>query len=205
MPILEQARRRLRSLVKLIEKRNRKPIYTDFEDELGATSPIDLAAFKTGDGFEKFKEKARAFLREHQDQLSIHKLRLNEPLTKADLQELERVLAESGVASPDQIERAKKESEGLGLFVRSLVGLDREAAKQALGIFVRGKSLAANQLEFVNLIVDHLTAHGAMAPALLYEAPFTDVNPHGPEGIFSGKEIDELIELLAEVRGRATA
>jgi len=32
-PMLEIVRRRLRALVKLIEKQQRKPIYTDFEDE----------------------------------------------------------------------------------------------------------------------------------------------------------------------------
>jgi len=34
-PMLERLRRRLRDLIKLIEKQKRKPIYTDFEDEMG--------------------------------------------------------------------------------------------------------------------------------------------------------------------------
>jgi type I restriction enzyme R subunit len=37
------------------------------------------------------------------------------------------MLAESGVANPDHLQKAKANSDGLGLFVRSLVGLDREA------------------------------------------------------------------------------
>ena len=36
VPMLESVRRRLRDLVKLIEKQQRKPVYTDFEDEMGA-------------------------------------------------------------------------------------------------------------------------------------------------------------------------
>jgi hypothetical protein len=39
----------------------------------------------------------------------------------------------------------------LGLFVRSLVVLDREAAKRALGKFISGGNLSANQIELVNL------------------------------------------------------
>ena len=69
---------------------------------------------------------------------------------------------------------------GEGLFVRSLLGLDREAAKRAMADFLSGKRLRANQIEFVNLIVDHLTAHGVMDPELLYESPFTDCSPLGP-------------------------
>ena len=73
---------------------------------------------------------------------------MNEPLTAADLAELERMLAESGIGNAEDVQKAKEVSEGLGLFFRSLVGLDREAAKNALGDFLAGKTLRANQIEF---------------------------------------------------------
>jgi hypothetical protein len=60
--------------------------------------------------------------------------------------------------------------------------MDRAAAKEALASFTNGKTLTANQIEFVNLIVDHLTEHGVVEAARLYESPFTDLTPHGPEG-----------------------
>ena len=115
------------------------------------------------------------------------------------------MLVESGVGGPEQIVRAKQESQGLGLFVRSLVGLDRGAAKEALAGFLSGKTLSANQIEFVNLIVDHLTEHGVMPAALLYESPFTDITPRGPDGLFASAEVDELIATLLRVRSTAVA
>lgn len=205
VPMLETVRRRLRALVKLIEKRQRKPIYTDFEDELGGETTVELPGFASPDTYERFRAKTRQFLREHEDDLVIHKLRLNEPLTATDLQELERMLAASGLATPEHLQKAKAESSGLGLFVRSLVGLDREAAKKALNGFAAGKPLSANQIEFVNLIIDHLTEHGVMDAGLLYESPFTDITAQGPDGLFPAAQIDQLVSLLGEVRQRAVA
>ncbi len=205
VPMLEAVRKRLRALAKLIEKQGRKPLYTDFEDELGEETRVEFPQFAAPDSFERFRAKTRQFLRAHEDHLTIQKLRMNQPLTKTDLLELERMLAANGVGSPEQLAKAKSESNGLGLFVRSLVGMDRGAAKQALAGFVDGKTWSANQIEFVNLIVDHLTEHGAMPPELLYESPFTDVSPQGPEGVFKSSQIDELLALLNRVRERAVA
>jgi type I restriction enzyme R subunit len=93
----------------------------------------------------------------------------------------------------------------LGLFVRMLVGMDREAAKQALGGFLEGKTLNASQIEFLNLIVNHLTEHGVMEAALLYESPFVDIAPQGPDGLFTSAQVDELVAVLARIRGTAMA
>lgn len=205
IPMLEGMRRRLRDLIKLIEKQKRKPIYTDFEDEMGGETTVELPGFGEGTNYAKFRDKARAFLRAHQDHVAIHKLRMNKPLTASDLAELQRMLAENGVCAAEDIQRATDESQGLGLFVRSLVGLDREAAKEALSGFLAGKTLTANQIEFVNLIVNHLTEYGVMEAAMLYESPFTDLTPRGPDGLFNPVELDELIRAIEAVRARASA
>ncbi|MEQ1861398.1 MAG: DEAD/DEAH box helicase family protein [Chthoniobacteraceae bacterium] len=202
VPMLDQARKRLRLLVKLIEKQARKPIYTDFEDEMGSESEVTLPGFASPDSYARFRAKARQFLKAHEDHLAIHKLRTNEPLTPTDLAELERMLAEVGTT--DDVENARQESHGLGLFVRSLVGLDRQAAKAALSHFSNG-TLRANQIEFMDEIVNHLTEHGCMEVARLYESPYTDFSPRGVDGVFTPAQVEELVSILDEVRSRAIA
>ncbi len=204
-PMLDVARKRLRALIKFIEKAKRKPVYTDFEDQIGSENLIELPGLGAGLDFERFRAKVRQFLRAHEEHLTIHKLRLNEPLTATDLNELERLLLEAGVGTAENVAKAKETSHGLGLFIRSLVGLDREAAKRAFGRFLEGKVPSASQIEFMNLIVDHLTQHGIMAPALLYESPFTDINPHGPEALFTPTQVDELIFTLKQIHQSAVA
>jgi type I restriction enzyme, R subunit len=83
--------------------------------------------------------------------------------------------------------------------------MDRGAAKEALASFLSGKTLGANQIEFVNLIVDHLTDHGVMDADMLYESPFTDLTPRGPDELFTPVQLDELIRAIEAVRARAVA
>lgn len=129
---------------------------------------------------------------------------MNRQLTVTDLAELERILAESGLAK-DNWKRAKKEAEGLGLFVRWLVGLDREAAKAAMAGFMAGKNPNANQIEFINLVVEHLTEQGVLDAARLYDPPFTDVAPTGPDAMFNGFGSESLLESLDRVKQSAIA
>jgi type I restriction enzyme R subunit len=203
--LLEVVRKRLRGLMGLIDKVERKPIYTDFEDELGSAAEVDLPEVSGGDSFERFRIKARLFLNEHKDHIAIAKLRRNEPLTKTDLKELERMLTASGAGRAEDIKRAAEEAAGLGLFVRSLVGLDREAAKRALGRFLDDTRFNANQIEFASLMVDQLTERGVMDAALLYESPFTDVAPTGPDGLYKSAEVEDLVAILETVKVRAGA
>jgi type I restriction enzyme R subunit len=199
---LETVRRGLRELVQFIERRKRSTVITDFVDEIGEGVIVDLPGTPTGVDPEKIKEKALLFLRKHENDLAIHKLRFNEPLTDADLAALEEIFTAEG-STPEEIEAAKKESEGLGLFVRSLIGLDREAAKTALSDFMKDKNLTANQIEFTNLIINHLSSRGWIELARLYSSPFTDIHPHGVDGLFDEQSTLALIAALHAVRRNA--
>ena len=203
-PILETLRRALRKLVKLIEPDARKLVYTDFEDEIGPAVEVDVPSVSTGTDKARFLMKVRHFLEQHADHISIQKLRRDEQLTRQDLDELERIFLEESMATPEDLEKLRDDG-GLGLFIRSLVGLDREAAKAALAGFMEGRTLSANQIEFMDLIIDHLTERGVMDPRRLCESPFTDVDDQGISGLFPAAEIKQIVQLLKDVKRRAAA
>lgn len=202
-PILENVRKRLRSLVKLIDKAERVTVYTDFEDMLGDESSIELLGTVTAVDLDRFRAKARQFLREHESDPAIHKLRFNEALTEDDVTRLEKILAKVG--TPAEIEQVRATNDGLGLFIRSLVGLDREAAKKAFDGFLNGKALNSNQIEFINLVIDHLTQSGWLAPSRLYETPFIDFSARGVDGLFDEQQVNQLISVLDNLRQSAGA
>jgi len=110
-------------------------------------------------------------------------------------------LVEAGAGTPDELGKLRSGS-GLGLFVREMIGLDREAAKRAFDGFLAGKTLTANQIQFVNLVIDYLIQSGWMSPAQLYESPFTDFSPRGVEGVFDSAEVTHLLSILETIRQR---
>lgn len=203
LPMLELARRPVRALVGFVEKTRRAIVCSDFADEVGESSIVDLPGVLPGTNWERFRAKARAYLRDHEDHLALQRLRRNHQLTWDDLAALEAMLVESGAGAEADIARAREEAHGLGLFVRSLVGLDREAATAAFDRYLSDASFTANQLHFVQPVVEHLTANGVMEVARLYESSFTDSAPQGPDMIFSEQQVDRIVGILHSVRQHA--
>lgn len=202
VPALEQARLRLRDLVQHIEPGKRVIVYTDFADELGEASAHDLPDVGAVD-FARFKKKARHFLRAHEDHIVLAKLRSAKPLTPTDLRELEQMLIAAGVGDAADLEKANEISHGFGLFVRSLVGLDRPAVADAFSEFVADGVATADQIEFVEMVIDHLTEKGAMDPGLLYESPFIDIAPTGPQEVFPLERARKLITVITNLNATA--
>jgi type I restriction enzyme, R subunit len=203
LSMLESLRTRLRLLVQYIEKRKRKIVYTDFADEAGEHVEIEFEGLAPASNFERFRKKARVFLREHKGESAVAKVHQNWPITTDDIAELERILIDSGIGTAADCDQARTTAGSFGLFIRSLIGLDRAAAKNAFNDFLDDKTYSASQIEFVNLVIDDLSQHGVIDARRFYESPFTDVSPQGPEGLFSSTEIDRLVLVLDEVRSNA--
>ena len=70
---------------------------------------------------------------------------------------------------------------------------------------MQGRTLTANQIEFIDLIIDHLTERGIMDPRRLYESPFTDFDDQGVSGLFASADVKALVQVLNEMRERVVA
>lgn len=60
-------------------------------------------------------------------------------------------------------------------------------------------------LHFVDMIVQQLTENGVVDVGALYESPYSDAAPAGPESLFPEADIDVLADALSRVRISATA
>lgn len=204
VPLLELVRLRLRDLVQHIEKSKKAMVYSNFADEIGEGVEHELPQVGEAD-FARFKAKARHFLKAHEDHIVLHKLRGGRPLTRTDLGELEKMLLDAGVGEQGDIERARSASHGFGRFVRSLVGLDRAAVSEAFEDFLSSGTASATQITFIDMIIEHLTHQGVMDPALLYEPPFRDIAPTGPEQLFDEARVTQIFSKIEAINASAVA
>lgn len=166
----EHIRESLRDLMKYI------PIVkirydTDFDDEILSMEWKESEL--ENDDLKNYKAKAEYYVRQHQDNAVIAKLKSNIPLTAADIKELEQILwSEIGTQQDYEAEYGNKP---LGEFVREIVGLDMAAAKAAFAEYLDETNLDSRQIYFVNQIVEFIVHNGMMKDlSVLQETPFTD-------------------------------
>jgi putative type I restriction-modification system, R subunit len=166
----ERIREKLRDLMKYIPKGG--VIYeTNFTDDIISIewNDSDLES----DSLKNYRAKAEYYIREHQDNEAIKKLKSNIPLSKEDIKELENVLwSELGTKEEYEHEYGQKP---LGELVREIVGLDMNAAKEAFSEYLENSNLDNRQIYFVNQIVEYIVHNGMMKDlSVLQDAPFTD-------------------------------
>lgn len=166
----EHIRENLRDLIKYIPS-GRIPYTTNFADEI-LTMDWKESELENDD-LKNYKMKAEFYVRQHQDNAVIAKLKTNQPLIGSDIKVLEGILwSELGSKQDYENEYGSKP---LGEFVREIVGLDMNAAKEAFAEFLDGAYLDSNQIYFVNQIVEYIVHNGLMKDfSVLQDAPFTD-------------------------------
>ena len=200
---LEELRLRLRGLMPFLDKKKRKIVYTDFEDQVVGVRDEEVVHVPNMTGAQ-YEKKVRSYLQSHLDHLVIHRLRTNQPLTAQDLNGLEITLVEIGEEDGEILLSgvlARSEAPSLAHFVRNLVGMDRTAAQAAFSGFLGDRSLNPAQIRFVEMVINQLTVRGVMEASALYEAPFTALHDRGPDALFAGKEnvIEGIFQKLEEV------
>jgi type I restriction enzyme, R subunit len=206
LQMLENVRRRIRSLVQFIDKAERKTLYTSFEDEIGVGEQVQLEQVELGIDKAQFRKKVMHFLRDHENHIALKKLKYNEPITALDLEEIERLLYEtSELGDRLKFEEVYGPQPMLGSFVRKLIGLDREAAKAAFGEFLSETAFTDRQIRFINLIIDDLTRNGVFELGRLYAQPFTNLAATGPEELFDPSAAEKVISIIDKINANAAA
>ncbi|MCR4903224.1 MAG: DEAD/DEAH box helicase, partial [Butyrivibrio sp.] len=166
---LDQVREAMRGLLQYIDKIKRKIYYTNFTDEMSDAAKGD--PIYTSNDLKNYRKKVEFYLKEHEDHLSVYKLRNNKKLNETDMKELERILWTELGSKEDYVKEYGDTP--IGRLVRKIVGVDRSAVNEAFSKFTSDEHLNVNQIRFVNLIIDYIVANGNIENnAVLMEEPF---------------------------------
>lgn len=146
LPMLESMRKRIRGLVKLIEKSTSTIVYSMLDDEIGNAVEIDIPVVSSGVNLAQYRKRVENFIKANENHITIAKLKRGLALTLTDLIELERFVFEAQeVESKEKFEKCFGTEKSLTLFIRSLVGLDRQAVQEAFSNYLHGTTYNENK------------------------------------------------------------
>jgi type I restriction enzyme R subunit len=204
IPGIERLRIELRDLIKFIDFESTPIYFTMFEDEFDGDVFEHTIVYGFND-LDTYKRKVEAYLKQNSSNLTIHKIRNNIQITKGELGELELMLFNQGeLGTKEEFVKAFGE-QPLGKFIRSIVGLDTNAAKLAFGEILSGQTLNAQQIRFMDTIINFFTVKGVIEPAMLFEPPFTDLSASGIMGVFDEITSTKILSLINLINNTADA
>ena len=169
---LDEVRSALRELIKYLEVTKQEIYYTDFEDMI--INEESHGAMYNANDLKNYRKKVEYYLKEHENELAIYKLKNNKQLTKQDLQTLESVMwQELGTKADYEKEFGDMPVNKL---VRKIVGLDRNTANELFSEFLNDENLNSKQIHFVKLIIEHVVKNGFIDDNRIFmEDPFRPV------------------------------
>lgn len=131
----------------------------------------------------------------------LQKVRRGEVITEEELDKLNSLLH---TRNPDVDLSTLREffpdtAVSVTRILRSIVGLEHEAAEAKFTAFAQTHTLNSQQLRFLVMLKDHIRNFGAIATDKLFDAPFTSIHTEGLGGVFPNNvQFEELVRLVRD-------
>ena len=168
---LERVRKELRELMNFIEGKEKKTFIIDIEDEFSEGEEVGKPRIIVS-----YKQKILEYLSENIDSPVIQKIKNLEQLTIGDIRQLEKILWEELGSKEDYEKQIGNRMYGnVAIFIRSLVGIDRDTALQKFSRFIDTNTLSSVQLEYLKSILDYVSVNGDInGQVLVNKEPFSE-------------------------------
>ena len=187
-------------------------IIADLEDNFISMEVKDIHTF--GSVYLNSKEKFQKYLDNNKNLLSIKKLRNNIELDAEDLKELKQLLYSNeevnleslkteNNSEIEKISNVYGKNESFGIFIRSLIGLDREAINKEFSEFLNTEKFNSNQIELINLIIENIVKYGAYSkneiPKLSNDILGTSIS-----NIFTdNNDLQKIVDIIDKINSNA--
>ncbi len=194
----ERIRTELRDLMKFAVTDGRSLVYTNLEDM--ETERVFEKKFELNYDFDDYKLKVNKYIEENKNNIAIHKLRNNIPLNEGDYKTLEKIF--TGELGTKADYETNFQDTPFGLLVRKVAKMEREAALKAFSSFINEQNLNANQIVFVNKVIDYIEQNGYVENiAELTKPPFD--KPQSFIKLFDTDKQKKFVNIINEVKDNA--
>jgi type I restriction enzyme R subunit len=168
------------------EQRTNQPVKLD---------GLDLAAYRS---------RVESIFKDlFEDSIVLQKIKAGEPVNESEIRPLiEKVLfREPDLHVDELLLHFPNTANRLDLAIRQVIGLDAEKVNEHFTAFVRKyTNLTSHQIRFLELIKKHITNYGGLEIEKLWEAPFTQINIDGIDGVFTKDEqVNDLLDLINQI------
>lgn len=169
---LERIRRELRDLLQYIDGK-----------QVGRTFTVDVADTFVQDNsgvnvspVHTYRRRVEDYLQEHfSDDVSLQKIYRMEPLDEADITRLEQIFWEelgSREEYDEQTHGNPYQHENVAAFIRSIIGVEQEAALKKYRDLIHGAELTRMQEEYLRTLIHYVCENGDITPKVLQQQPF---------------------------------
>lgn len=201
---IEKLRQEMRELIKFLEKKDLPIIKTDIEDniiKIDEVSPLSSSFDR-----EAYEKKIKQFIIENSRDLTIDKLRKNIKVTDVDIKHLEEMLLAQGTEESRELFDKILEGRSLGVFIRSVVGMDRDELKKAFAKVSNYSGFNIKQMEFIDIIIDSVAKNGILELNNLSENPqLQNVYSGSIIELFGMEAAKDIVSVLKEIKDNSVA
>lgn len=194
---LENVRKDLRDLIRLVDKEYRKVIYTNFSDtftgNLAEVETTTYASFTSED----YKRRMESLIHQHKSDLVIQKIRTAQPITTDEANRLNDIFFRESKIKDKESYLSVLEGKPLTELIRRSLGLDQEAANKIFNDFAKTHNATTEQFAVLELLINSYVSNGIVEKDMLYESPFID-DGKGLDN-FPDQDRKELLRLIDKI------
>ena len=195
---LERIRFELRDLMEFLDKNESRTFTVDIEDVFSDGEDMNRVLLPV----RTYKQRVLDYLSENNDIPVIHKIKNLEKLDQSDIRELEKVLWEELGSKEDYEKQTSNMIQGgnVAVFIRSLIGIDRDIALNKFSKFIDANTLNSDQQEYLKTILDYVCANGDIDGSIIINnEPFNEFDwpgVYGNNAAQVGRYVAELHDVI---------
>lgn len=197
---IDKLRAELRNIIRLIDRKVKKIYHTNFRDQVDERLDVTDPLGKYGGKMVNYRKRLESLLEAHKHHLAIQKVRKFEKITDAELNSLVDIFMKD--IEEDDREEFKNylTDHSLNLLIRTLMGLDKQAVREAFVEIERKHRLSDIQVKFLKEIVDSLSQKGLLELGDLYTGrQFKNIHDGGIDAVFEEDVVDEVFDILKRI------